>query len=90
MSKKGGYYEPYYCTWDMCTKAQYKDQIPARYINTNVLAKRELAYMLLLRHKEEYFVKYQNEVLKIQWMVLSMDTSVGRYSEIHVKYEHVS
>jgi hypothetical protein len=46
--------------------------------------------MLLLKHKEEYFVKYQNEVLEIQWMVLSMDTSVERYSEIHVKYEHVS
>jgi hypothetical protein len=28
---------------------------------------------LLLRHKEEYFVKYQNIVLEIQWTVLSME-----------------
>jgi hypothetical protein len=33
--------------------------------------------MLLLRQLEEYFVKYQNIILVIQWMVLSMDTSVG-------------
>jgi hypothetical protein len=29
--------------------------------------------MLLLKHKEEYFVKYQNVVLDIQWTVLSME-----------------
>jgi hypothetical protein len=46
--------------------------------------------MLLLRHKEEYFVKCQNIVLEIQWTVLSMDASVGRYLEIRVKYGHVS
>jgi hypothetical protein len=43
-----------------------------------------------LRHKEEYFIKYQNIVLEIQWRVLSMDTSVGRYSQKHVKYGHIS
>ncbi len=36
-SKEG--YEQYYCTWDICTKARYKDQVPARYIDTNVCAK---------------------------------------------------
>jgi hypothetical protein len=29
--------------------------------------------MLPLRHKEEYFIEYQKIVLKIQWMVLSME-----------------
>jgi hypothetical protein len=46
--------------------------------------------MLPLRHKEEYFVKYQNIVLEIQQTVLSMDMSVGRYLEIRVKYGQVS
>jgi hypothetical protein len=44
----------------------------------------------MLRHKEEYFVKYQNIVLEIQWMVLCMDMSVGTYLEIRVKYGHIS
>jgi hypothetical protein len=74
----------------MCTKARYKVQVRARYIDTNVCAKQWLAYMLPLRHKEEYSVKYQNIVLEIQRMVFSMDASVGRYLEIHVKYGHVS
>ncbi len=46
--------------------------------------------MVQLRHKEEYFLNYQNIVLEIQLSVLSMDTSVGRYLEIHVKYGHIS
>jgi hypothetical protein len=46
--------------------------------------------MLLLRLKEEYFIKYRNIVLEIQWTVFSTDMSVGRYSEICVKYGHVS
>jgi hypothetical protein len=48
--------------------------------------------MLPLRYKEEYFFEYQNIVLEIQWtvLILSMDMSVGRYSEIRVKYEHLS
>ncbi len=47
--------------------------VRARYIDTNVSAKQKLAYMLPLRHKEEYFLKYQNIVLEIKQMVLSMD-----------------
>jgi hypothetical protein len=75
----------------MCTKArEYKDQVCARCIDTNVFAKQMLAYMLPLRHKEEYFVKYQNIVLEIQRMVLSMETPVGRYSETCAKFGHVS
>jgi hypothetical protein len=46
--------------------------------------------MLLLRHIEKYFVKYQNIVLEIQWTVLCMEMSVGRYSEIRVMYGHVN
>jgi hypothetical protein len=32
-------YKPNYCIWDMCTNAQYKDQVRARYIETNVCAR---------------------------------------------------
>ena len=47
--------------------------VRARYIDTNVCVKRGLAYMLPLRHKKEYFVKYQDIVLEIQQTVLSME-----------------
>jgi hypothetical protein len=45
--------------------------------------------MLPLRHKEEYFVKYQNIVLEIQRTVLCIEND-RRYLEIRVKYGHVS
>ncbi len=54
------------------------------------LCKLVAACMLPLSHKEECFVKYQKNVLDIQSKVLSMGTSVGRYSEICVKYGHIS
>ena len=54
-------------------KGTVQRSVRARYIDTNVCAKRQLAGMLPLRHKEEYFVKYQNMVLEIQQTVLSME-----------------
>jgi hypothetical protein len=44
-----------------------------RYICTIVCVSWILACTLPLRHIGEYFVKYQNIVLEIQWMVLSME-----------------
>ncbi len=54
-------------------KGTVQRSVHARYIDTNVCVKRWLAYMLLLRHKVECFVKYQNIVLEIIQTVLSME-----------------
>jgi hypothetical protein len=58
--------ELYHCTLDVCTinkVHKYRLYVQDRW----------LACILLLRHNNKYFVKYQNIVLEMQWTELSME-----------------
>jgi hypothetical protein len=84
---RGGCHESYHCSLDMCTC--WCIWIRKYHCVCEMVAS---MYAAVETHRQ-IFGHYQNDLLEIQWMVLSMEGvswKIFGYLEMHVKYEHAS